>query len=602
MQFPFRLVIFAVALTGLGAALLPWSIGGAHVRSGLATQITQATGWRAQVTGPITLKLLPRPRVQLSSLSVDDGRGAFRVDAVGLYGDLDVAALLSGRWRLTSATLVEPTVTLDAQRVEMGSVADGPSEEEGAAPSAGAASGMFKLALRGGLIRLTSNHAGADTLITDINATAERDTAEGSLTLAGTAVWHATNGQFAGRIEHAADFLRGEETATSLEVVSPLGAFLASGEVSRRNGPQFIGHLAVSTPSLPGLLRAFDLESSSLTVGRGLLSGDVVARMGDVSLSNIRLRLDQTVLEGTLAYRNESGTPLIEGTLATDRLDLDRLAGALKSAAAVRHWYVTPFDPASFATNVDLRVSAASSRIGRVDFEDAALSILMRNGQMEATLDEARAFEGTIKARALARMGAHGLEGHADLSVTGIELGPLSSVVAGQEKVSGTMMGHVTLDGRGTAMVDVVRGLSGQGQLTVQNGNFLGLSVTQALRRFSRKLPLGLDPSGQITTFDSATSSFSVENGVVNIVEGQVSGPGMQMRFGGRTDLQGGRIQLKALAAATDAGGTVPPGTPRLPLEMRGNWGGPFKLVEHSTGVELPDFQWPFSNPPHDLH
>lgn len=437
-------------------------------------------------------------------------------------------------------------------------------------------------------MRVHSRQPGTDTLITDIDATGQLGpSADGDLALSGRAVWRSAVAQFTGRLARPRAVLDGGTSALAFQVTSTIGSFSASGEVSGGTQRQFTGRIAASSNSVPRLFATLELPAPWLNVQRAVLTGDALAKNGEVSLSGSSLRLDDTSFEGTLGFHADGKRGLIEGTLATNFLDLGRLAG--RSVAAATNLYRAPVAADLFPTNIDLRVSASTVRWGEVEVNDFALSAFSHDNRVEVMLDEANAFSGVAKAHAVASLGTAGIEAHADLAVTNVDLGPLTLAITGQERASGALAGKVAVEGRGRSLSDMVHSLSGTGQASVERGNFMGLSVSQALKRFARKLPMGEGQAAQITSFDSAKAGISVENGVINVVDGRVIGPGIQLSFGGHTDLPQGKIDIVAVATQTDAAGSLIPNGPRLPFEMRGVWGEPFTLVDRSRALALPN-------------
>ena len=93
------------------------------------------------------------------------------------------------------------------------------------------------------------------------------------------------------------------------------------------------------------------------------------------------------------------------GTLATDLLDLDALAGDGLDAHNVDGLYRRPLTASPFGTDLDMRVSATKMRIGHINLEDAAFAALARGNRLELTVDEAGAFGGTVKGREVATLG-----------------------------------------------------------------------------------------------------------------------------------------------------------------------------------------------------
>lgn len=581
MRAAFRFVAIGVGLVCAVMAMTPWRVVGTHRIAEIEADISDVAGLSVRVGGPITLKLLPRPRVQMTDVAIQDAGGALAAYAPVLYGDLDLPALIKGKWRLVSATLGEPTVTLDGDKASTAA-----ARAEIRAPSGSSTWPAFKLSLRSGVIRVLSRSPDADTLLTDVSATAHQSAdLDGSLAISGSAVWHAARGQFTARLAHPRAVLNGGNSAASLQLTSAIGSFSAVGDLSGGTQRQFSGRLALSSNALPRLFTALNLPAPWLSVQRASLAGDAIAKVGEVSISSSVLRLDDTTLEGTLGLHRDGDRSLIEGTLATDYLDLSRLAARgldPQRAAAIYH---ESLGPDLLLANIDLRVSASVARWGDVEVQDAALSALSNDGRVEVTLGEASAFNGIVKAHAVASLGAAGVETHANLSVSNVDLGPLCVAMFGQERATGALTGKIEIGGQGRSLSEIVHAAHGEGQASVEGGNVMGLSVTQALKRLTRKLPLISDQTAQITSFDTASTAIRVVQGMVDFVDGRVTGPGIQLSFGGHSDLPQGKIDILAVAAQTDAAGSVLAGGPRLPFEMHGTWGAPLTLVEHARGL-----------------
>ena len=584
------LLAMGVASLGLATAAWPWDLASPVFRLAITSQIEHATGATATVSGPITLKLLPHPRLQVNDLSLVRSDGAVMVDAPVVKAEFDIPSLFRGQWHLSSATLVAPTVTLNLDLMAA-------AYRKAPVWFGGSASPWpIKLHLRAGLLRTLSSNATEDLVATDIDATASLPERDEAFVFSGNANLRGTTGQFAGRIERVAKVLASEGSATSLQIDSPLFTFSASGLLSGGAQEQFAGHLAASTPALPHLLRALDGFPVALGTHRAQISGDLVAKAHDLSLSNVQLKLDKGRFEGTLALRRDGGRDLVQGTLATDMLDVDALLGDAANQHDIEVFYRKPLDASSFRTDIDMRVSALESRIGRLHLDETAFTALLRDGRLEISIDEARGYSGTLKARAIAYVNRDGAEAQADLTLSRVDLGQLSEALSGQERVSGQITGTAELSGRGSNLRDVVAALDGKGQVSIEHGRLVGLSLGQKLRRLGRKLPLDGQWQGQPTAFDKAVWDFGVERGVLNIPQGRLTAPGLQMSFNSRTDLPGGSTDVHAVAAQTDAGGSPLQGGARMPFDVSGSWDRPLMLMQ-STGRGLPSLSIPLFGP-----
>ncbi len=584
-------VVLGTVLCGSAIALaeMPWTLKGEARRAEIAAAMGRDVGLAVEVGGPVTVKLLPRPRVQISDVSVKAPDGSLDLSAPTLTGELDVSALLQGRWRLVSATLSNPTAAIDVDATSHAITAGGPRDADDA---------PFKLSVRSGVVRLVSRRLATETILTDIGATLDASAgAGGALSASGSAVWRDLPGQFVIRIGQQVRVADEPQASAFVQISTSAGSFSAAGVVSSGDQPRFAGRLSAATGAPNRLLAAFGGGPLWTNVQKISLSGDALARFGDLALSEAALRVNSTTFEGTLGYHTDKGHGLVEGTLAAGQLDLGDLVGRPIDGPALAAIYRAGLAPYLLDTNLDLRISASRVDIGRTGAEDVAFSLLCRDRRLELTLDEALAFGGVVKARLLASLGSDDLEAHADMALSDIELGPFGVALTGDERMTGTMNGKISVDGHGTRLSDIVPTLAGEGRVAVDNGSFVGMSVSQALKRITRRLPFGADEPGRLTAFAAASSDMRIVDGTVNFVEGKVTGPGMAMAFAGRGDLPGARVDLVGVASQTDAAGAPVADVPGLPIEMRAAWGEPLMLMERSRRTTLPRFGLPSLDP-----
>ncbi|WP_237476484.1 AsmA family protein [Lichenibacterium dinghuense] len=574
-----KLTAVILVAAALAAAAAPWRVSRTAAAKAFADGWGPDAGLHAVAAGGVTFKLLPRPRLQATGLSASAEDGAVLLDAPLLKADLDIPSLLRGVWRMSSATLVEPTLTVDVDRLAEGSAA-------AHAPSHGA---PVMLRLRSGLLKTRSASGFADLLVTGIDASAAWDGRGEGLVVSGTATLRGTTAQFTGTLRDRGSGPEPAGSLASLQVESPLFDFSAKGVLSIVPQVQFAGRASFATPSLPRFLHAWDDAPASLASRRVQIGGLLVAKLHDLSLSDAQIRLDQTRLEGSLAWRQEAGRGLVAGTLATDSLDVRSLGDP--DAPDIRDLYRKALTASPFATDVDLRISAATARLGRVTLEDAAFAALVRGERLEVTLDEARAYGGLVKARAVLTVGADGIGAHADVSAKRVDLGLLSDGLSGRARLNGTITARAALDGQGATLRDVVADLAGDGQVGVEGARVANLSLASALHRGDRRSPLDVSRRWPATVFDRAQWDVSIRDGTVRIPKGKLTAPGLALTFDAATGLPDGRVDLHAVAAEADAAGAPLRDSPTMPLDLRGFWAGPLVLTGGQGGfpaVALP--------------
>ena len=580
------LLALAATLALLAAAIVPWRVDRVAVGQIVGTQVAGLLGLDVEIAGPVTLKLLPRPRLQIRRLSATGSDGAILVDAPEVKAELDIAGLLHGSWRLASATLVEPTVTVDLDRVRDPTRLGDTRTDENSGPP-------LQLRMRSGVLRTVSADPAADLVLTDVDAAVTWPVAGGDFATSGTVAWRGAPARFAARIEHLSELHAPAGSAASLQVNSPTLTLSADGVLSGSPNRRFAGHVSALVPSLPKLLDMPPAGPDRIGSGRIQLAGDVVASARGLSFSDATFRMNHGRFEGTLAIRRDDVHTMVEGTLATDLLDVDSLLASDTSEGSLASLYGRPLVADAFAADVDLRVSASKTRLGRLTLDDAALALLLRDGRLEVTLDDAGLCGGRVKGRAVARLGRDEAVAHVEATTTKVDVALLSSALGGDGQVGGSLSGEAALEGTGRNLREMVAALGGHGQVTVDKGRLVGLSLGRALTRFGARMPIEGLHGDRPTIFDKAIWNFSVENGVLKIPDGKLTAPGVAMSFSGETRLPDGRVDIAGTAVETDAGGVLLSGSPRLPFTMRGAWDGSLVLIGHAGGSGLPSLVLP---------
>ena len=167
---------------------------------------------------------------------------------------------------------------------------------------------------------------------------------------------------------------------------------------------------------------SFRSRPSGSAPGRVQLGGDVVANAHGISFSDASFRLNHGRFEGTLAIRRDDLRTTVEGTLATDLLDVDSLPGGrCRTEGSLASLYRRPSSLGALDANVDLRISATKARLGRLTLDDAALAVLFRDGRLDVSVDEAGLCGGWVKGRAVTHLGPGGAVAHAEATATKVD-------------------------------------------------------------------------------------------------------------------------------------------------------------------------------------
>jgi AsmA protein len=575
------LVLAGVVVVGLAAAFIPWTLPRQTVEREIAAQVKAAVGLDFGGSGPATFSALP-PRITVADVTLADGQHSLSIVTRKLRARVRLLPLLAGRLEISEATLVRPHLTMDlAHRPAIA----GAIAQAARAPAATLEADRTD-EVRLGVLRVQSGSAflqrqgEPDIVIDHIDGAFDWRRISSPATLAGTFAWRGEPASVDFWLAQPANLLRGDQSATTLRVKSLSLSLSANGNVTSGPHPQYVGRIVASTPSLRHLGRLANIAIPLPgLLGETSLNCDATAADDGFSLSNLRLSLDRNEFEGALALRNDGPRPSLSGTLAASQLVLDPLIAEITPAVTAEgQWTQEPFELRDLSKiDVDLRVSAARSRLRRIQFDDAALSLLMKAGRLELALAEAKAYKGLFKAR-LSAVGAGGnaldLRGNAQLA--NIDAGALAWDLFDRSRISGILNATVSMEAAGDSVLQTIRGLDGKAQVSIVQGDIGGLDLNEALRRVATQPLSSLNEvRGGRTVFDKASGTFRINKGVADIVEASATAPGLSIGMTGAVEIADRTLALKGIATQAPADGKASAEPTQLPFDVIGSWDDP---------------------------
>ncbi len=427
------LVLLALVLGTLGAA--PYFIDPDHFRTAISAGLRRVTGREVAIAGPITLSLLPIPKLSAGDVRVANPAGAIepdllRVATVDLR--LGISPLLAGRLVLRSVVLTDPV--LDLERLADGRMnwravprADEASaSSQGSNPSMGAGGepSVSVVALRVANGAVIYHAADGTTQLDHLDLTADTDEVTGRL---------RANGRLRAYGKFVTLDLTSERPSarTSFRLTMGLPEAAANAELAGE-----LTTASTGAPSVAGALRANgdDLAALAAMLGRPMppvlgrkfsASGDLSASGDEIKLANLALASNE--IRGTGALRVIPAAPAtVELSLAINRIDLDPFIAARPAA---------PTGSPSTATSSTSNPAPASVGFvipaelhGTLDLSLQALTWrggLIRETHLQSTLDH-----GTVTIKRFAAL----LPGGSDLSFSGTLASP-----GGAPQLGGTL-------------------------------------------------------------------------------------------------------------------------------------------------------------------
>ncbi|WP_244471660.1 AsmA family protein [Methylobacterium sp. ARG-1] len=583
-----RRPILALALAGLilaGLGLQDWSVDGRRATR-FAAHALDDYGLALTTHGTAQLRLLPLPRLTLGQVRIAAGpTGPTLADAGRLTIALDPLGLLVGRADLGGLRLEDARLSADAAAWRE------PLTQLTGRMRSGLTQRPRWIALSGA--RIDGGEDARDIAI-DLawpfwSATAE---VRASLT------WRGVPMRVALTHLLPAYIAQGLRTPFTAWVTWPDGSLALDGTAGPPlDGgamPVLAGRARFESRALPETLAWLgrDAPLASLA-GAFSLDGRFETSEKSVSWPSLRVGLGDDVLEGAGAVALGPGTPQrlsVQATLAAETLNLAPLMGDLVKLFEAEP---TPLALAPLTKgDLDLRLSAAEGRVGVVQVQDLAASILVRDAAVEVAVNRARLQDGTLKGRVTLASGADPAETEVRMqgSLDRVDLSTLLGEIGTGRWMSGPLQGQFSLEGSARDSAGLLAHLGGRATLSVDGGAISGLDLAELVHRN------GVVPAGALarrngrTAFERAAITLRFADGVGEFAESGLRGPSVGASLQGRVSLPTRRIEARgdlALRAAADP-------SRGLLFEVSGPWDAPTAQVVPQGEAMLPD---PFKVP-----
>ena len=575
-----RRSLLAVGLASLvalvaGLATLPWPVGtptaAAFVSRGL-----RDFGLALTAEGATMMTLLPLPRLSFTRARITAARagGPALIEGGGLDLDLNPLALLSGQAdpgsvALSGATIHMPEGTDDARWAE-------PVRRIAARLAQGGTNHPRRITLSGTTLDSPIPGAGAQA----VDLTVAWPLWSASLDAAGTFTWRGARTSVALGGLRAGDLLGGAASPFVLNAAWPTGSLSAAGTARTAGGLVIQGQGRVETRSLSETMAWLGGDVALAPFIRTLaLDGRFETAGRTMSVSSLRAAFGDDVLEGAGSVSFGEARTAVQATLAADSLNLAPLLGGLMqvfgttptgdgAAATARPVALAPLT----GGDLDLRISAAESRIGPVLLNDLAASVLVRPGSIEVALNRAGLQGAILKGRvALASAGEDRAETEvkAQGAFDRLDLGSLLLDLGEARWVLGGTQGQFALESSGRDAADLAAHVAGRVGFTIDGGVLAGIDLGDVLHRNGAIAPGALARRNGRTPFERAVIALRFADGIGEIGEGTLKTATLTGILRGQISLPARSVSARAKLGPKAGGDT---GRPGLAFEIVGPW------------------------------
>lgn len=581
-----RLAIAVIAVVGavvLALAALSLFVPSAAVRDAVTREIHAVTGLDPVLRGNVSVSWFPSATVSFRNVLLGDDRtDEPAVVADELDAHLRYFPLLIGRVEIADVTLVRPTITVTfAPGGQSNWTGLTQSLARALRPDPERTASFSEIDIQDGSVVVHNHYDGKDR-------TDRLDGVEFQLAWPSISRSFGANGRFVWRHQPIeanfalSDFLAalsGERSGVKLRLSGQLIKAAFDGAATAQPALHVDGTLSAESPSLRDALSwADDSRLPFGGFGRFALRAQTNIAGGAIALTGVNVELDGNTAEGVIALSTDHRT--VQGTLAADVFDLTPyVSGIHLLAANDGGWDRLPITLDGLADlDLDLRLSAASVKVGSAQLGRTAVAANMRNGKLDVTIGESQAFDGVAKGSlGLASINA-GVAITSHLQFVDVDLERCLTQVFGIRRLEGRGNLAFDIEGSGASVLALTNTLGGTASLTAHAGALTGINVEQLLRRLERR---PLSGNGDFRTgrtpFDQFTLSIKVAQGQVSVDDMHLSGPTIKLAVGGQVSVPTRDLDLKGVATLVSA---ETANEFDLPFVVQGPWDDPIMVPD----------------------
>ncbi|WAC27359.1 AsmA family protein [Ancylobacter sp. SL191] len=603
------ILLLPVALVLFGAALAPKLASEERLRTEVAALLEHAAGQPPRIDGPVRFSIFPWPALEVSEIRFGEGSATLTVPRARVV--LDLLPLLTGQARADHIELDQPELAL-AGGVDIDPFSTGVLR---------LASAKFNADLTVTNGRLVLTHGGTREVVVPaadlrIGWRGGRDAA-----IEGRVVWRGEPIHVDLAASSLGVLLTGGASPIRVKLSGPPFDMAFDGTGKLAGGPVANGTLTVASRQLRQTLAWLGLEAPTAQgFGSFSLQAQSILSGQGATLSGARLELDGNVSEGGFNLRLDGARPVIQGSLAADRLDLSPYGELSISDAAGDNWSGETIDLSRLSQlDVDLRLSATEVRAGAGRLERMAASATLKSGRLLLAIGEAEAWNGIFRAALHVSPAPVGAEARLDLSADDVALAGAMGDLFRMGRLEGTGSFRFTAGGTGASVAAIVGGLNGSFSLSGTDGSLVGFDVGRILARLEQR-PLSAtgDLRGGRTPYSQIELESTIRNGIATLSRLDVASDKLRISLAGESSIADRDLDFVGVAqlvSAAKAGDAPPqgaasayvagaaPGAPQnvsfeLPFIVRGNWNQPVVLPDpqaliRRSGAARPLFSKP---------
>jgi len=287
--------------------------------------------------------------------------------------------------------------------------------------------------------------------------------------------------------------------------------------------------------------------SDATVLGKADASLKLAATADSARVSDLRLRLDESSIDGNLSVANFA-MPAIRFDLHLDQIDVDRYLPPQTGEPAVP---VTPTTAAAAgaqmfpvdtlrALDVDGSLKIDRLKAYQLNSTDIVMKLVAKGGQIRVHPAQANMYEGSYNGDL--NLDVRGKQPKISMNekLAGVQVGPLLKDMTGKDTLSGATRGSAVLATSGQTPESLKKNLNGTLDFAFTDGAVKGFNLAAMLRKAQAQLkgqPVPTEEGPDQTDFSELSGTATVTNGVISNRDLMAKSPLLRVEGTGDVDL-----------------------------------------------------------------
>lgn len=504
------------------------------VRGETAAALSSLLGRPVRLDGDVDVSVFPTFTVTYRNARLTPAEGGARLaEAAEVAVRLELLPLVVGRVSIDHVDVVEPVIELDRTLAA-----------EALLPTRALLAGLapVRLTVDKGRVRLRDPADERVETIDNVVASVNWPRPGSSASLETTFRWRGEAVAIAWQGLGPRSLIEGKSGPATLTITAgPLRiGFDGKGVLADRM--QFDGAVKVTSADPARVASWLGAPMPTGALGRDLLLEGRMRSLGlAATVSDGRLTLDGNKAEGVVSVRLDAPRPQLRGTLAFEALDLARHAEAFSRT----DWRHLPVGRSVLTgLDLDLRLSAATAKVGALALDQMAASVLLKDGRFDAEIGDAGLFGGQARVALRGESRPEGLKVAGRLVAANLTASAFGAL-AGLGGLEDGRLGF-SLEGEADGatlgrLADSFAGrFHGEGrQLTLR-------SAERSSRATGGYLPIALKaaPAPKATSFERAVVDADIASVTAFVRRVEAEGNALSAKLSGAASLANGSLSL----------------------------------------------------------